>query len=97
MKIVILPAAQLELQDAIDYYDAQSIGLGDRFQEAYFAALDRIRDFPHACPRNGPNTRQRKLHRFPYALVYRADATKIVIAAVAHLHREPSYWRSRLS
>jgi hypothetical protein len=40
----------------------------------------------HACVR---------LTRFPYLVVYREDATRILVVAVAHEKRKPGYWRKR--
>lgn len=31
--------------------------------------------------------------RFPYAVLYRAEAEQILLVAVIHLHRRPGYWR----
>jgi hypothetical protein len=36
------------------------------------------------------------MQRFPYGIVYELSEIEIVLIAVAHLHREPEYWRSRL-
>jgi hypothetical protein len=35
------------------------------------------------------------MQRFPYGIIYEPSEVEIVIIAVAHLHREPEYWRSR--
>jgi hypothetical protein len=34
--------------------------------------------------------------RFPYGIIYELSEDEIVIIAVAPLHREPEYWRSRV-
>lgn len=97
MKLVILPAALAEFQNAVAYYEEQAPGLGDQFRQEYVNTLDRISKFPKIHPRNGEFTRQCRFRRFPYAIVYRIDPGKIVVAAVAHLKRDQSYWRGRLS
>ncbi len=97
MNIVILLEAEAELQDAVEYYDSESVALGDRLTAAYFQALDRIRDFPHVHPKGTLKTRKCKLQAFPYTLVYRARGDLITIYAVAHQSRKPGYWRGRLS
>jgi len=40
-------------------------------------------------------TRRYLLQRFPFSVVYRVEARRILIVAVAHARRRPSYWRSR--
>jgi hypothetical protein len=42
MKLEFLDPAQSEFDDAIDYYDAQSFGLGLEFEEEVKQALERI-------------------------------------------------------
>ena len=60
------------------------------------AAIDRIRRFPEAWHPMGNEIRRCRLRRFPYGLIYSKDETGILILAVAHSHREPSYWRDRV-
>jgi hypothetical protein len=33
--------------------------------------------------------------RFPYSIVYKEAADKIMIVAIAHQRRRPGYWRRR--
>jgi toxin ParE2 len=97
MNIVILPEAEAELQDAVEYYDGKGAGLSDRLIEAYFRALDRVRNFPEVHPKGRLRTRKCKLQDFPYTLVYRVHGQLITIFAVAHQSRHPGYWRGPLS
>ena len=48
MRINFLQIAQIELDDAIDYYNYEVPGLGDAFLTEVLNALDRIGDFPEA-------------------------------------------------
>lgn len=43
MKIEFLRAAQAELEETIDYYDKQRVGLGGEFSDEVEQALDRIK------------------------------------------------------
>lgn len=40
--------------------------------------------------------RRCRLSRFPYGLIYAIENADTLVLAVAHLHREPDYWRDRL-
>ncbi|MBC7976640.1 MAG: type II toxin-antitoxin system RelE/ParE family toxin [Myxococcales bacterium] len=42
------------------------------------------------------DVRVRVLHRYPYLIAYIIRDPQIVILAVAHQHRQPGYWLSRL-
>jgi hypothetical protein len=46
MKIRLLEIAQIELDQAIEYYNCESPGLGDAFLTEVLKALDRIGEFP---------------------------------------------------
>lgn len=96
MKWHIEAAAQIEVDDAADWYEAARVGLAAEFLDEFEAAVRRISEFPRAWPTIGERTRQHRLNRFPYGVVYRVREDEIVILAVAHLHRGPGYWRSRL-
>jgi plasmid stabilization system protein ParE len=44
------PAAQRELDEAAEFYDAEGIGLGAAFLDEAEHALKQIRDFPESSP-----------------------------------------------
>lgn len=48
MKINFLNIAQMELDDAVEYYNFEVPGLGDTFLAEVLNALDRIARFPEA-------------------------------------------------
>jgi len=89
------PGAETELEEAQNYYDTIDTALGNRFRAEFEASLERILDFPNAWHPLSKNIRRRRLASFPYGVIYRVKADEIRILAVMHLHREPSYWRSR--
>jgi toxin ParE2 len=91
-----LEVAREELDEAIKYYNDHAPGLGDAFLVETLAAIDRIERFPQAWHRLGENTRRCRLRRFPYSLVYNDEPGKILVLAVAHLHRHPDYWKDRV-
>ena len=97
MSLRVLEIAQLELDEAISYYNAQKPGLGDAFLLEAVAAIERIRKFPDAWHPLGPSLRRCRLRRFPYGLIYASNANEILIVAIAHAHRRPDYWRDRLT
>ena len=89
------PEAYMEADEARSWYENNSPGLGMAFIEAVQMAVDSIQDNPDMWPPYKYGTRRFFLRRFPFSLVYRHDATKIQIIAIAHLRRRPGYWRNR--
>ena len=96
MYISFLEIAQIELDDAIDFYNYEASGLGDDFLTEVLNALDRINEFPKAWQSCSKRTRRCQTRRFPYGIVYQIREHKILVIAVAHLHRNPDYWQDRI-
>jgi plasmid stabilization system protein ParE len=97
MKTVrFLQPAEEELFDAANYYEVHSSGLGEEFLKKIGSAILDISEYPERWPLIHPNIRRRLVHRFPYAILYRVDAHEVVILAVSHLHRHPTYWLKRI-
>ena len=97
MEMRLLEVAQQELDEAIEYYNAESPGLGDQFLLEVLSAFDRIRQFPTAWQPYTQNSYRCQTRRFSYGIVYQILESGILVVAVAHMHRQPGYWRDRLS
>ena len=96
MRIRFLDIAQIELDQAIEYYNYESPGLGDEFLTEVLKVIDRIGKFPEAWHRLSKRTRRCQTRRFPYGIIYQIREEEILVVAVANLHRRPDYWKERL-
>ncbi|MBM3334571.1 type II toxin-antitoxin system RelE/ParE family toxin [Candidatus Sumerlaeota bacterium] len=96
MEVRFLETAQIELDEVVEYYNSESSGLGDEFLLEALDAIERIRHFPKAWHPFTENTRKCRLRRFPYGVIYQTSNREILIVAIAHLHREPGYWKERI-
>jgi toxin ParE2 len=96
MRINFLQIAQIELDDAIDYYNYEIPGLGDAFLTEVLNALDRIGEFPEAWHPCSIRTRRCQTRRFPFGIIYQIRGKEILVVAVANLHRKPDYWKDRI-
>jgi len=94
-KVRFLKLAQLEVDDAVTWYNSQYVNLGTQFLDELDKAVRRIVAYPFSCPKIEANLRRGLLMRFPYGIIYGIDSDSIVVIAVAHLHREPRYWIDR--
>ena len=58
MRITFLDEAQLELDEAIEFYNNESDGLGSVFLQEVLNAIERIANFPNAWHPLSTNTRR---------------------------------------
>jgi plasmid stabilization system protein ParE len=82
-------------------YEQKERGRGELFQEAAFARIERLNNFPNAgAPARGVDgvvlARQVRLRKYPYLIVYVVSDDEIRVVAVAHEKQLPLYWASRL-
>lgn len=87
MKIRFRQEAELELQDALAWYEHCTAGLGGRFLEALDDCLDRIVRFPQAYPLVRGQARRALLQQFPYSLVFLIEADGILIISCRHFRQ----------
>lgn len=82
-------------------YEEQRAGLGLGFLGELRGTLAELRAAPgtgvpdRAAPAEAL-VRRRRVHRFPYAVVFAESTTEYVVIAVMHLRRQPGYWLARL-
>jgi toxin ParE2 len=96
MRIRFLEIAQIELDEAIEYYNHETPGLGKEFLAAVLSALARIGRFPEAWHPSSKRTRRCQTRRFPYGIIYQIRKEEILVVAIANLHRKPDYWKYRI-
>jgi len=90
------PVARRELEEAIDYYNAESQGLGSEFREEVQRVLALLTRFPRLGQPVRGSVRRMMLSRFPYHIYYRLlESDNLRILAVAHNRRRPEYWVGR--
>ncbi len=89
--------ATTELIHAIRWYEQQRAGLGGELFDAITETIDLIRTHPEiGVPRlTRRPSRQLRVNRFPYNVVYRIRDGDIYVVAVAHTSRRPDYWKHR--
>ncbi len=97
MKVTFLKVAEVELDDAFEYYESVQSGLGFYFLTEVEHAQTRITKFPFSYEEIGKYSRRCLVHKFPYGIIYQYTEAQeeILIVAVSHLHRIPDYWLAR--
>lgn len=69
--------AEIEYSEAIEWYEDQQIGLGNRFQDSVKKFIDAIDKNPLIYPNKKYDAREGKVEDFPYLIVYKIFPSKI--------------------
>ena len=89
------PLAERELNDAAQYYEMESRGLGSAFLAEVERCCAAIVEHPEAGHPIRGAVRRRLVGRFPYAILYTLRADVVRVVAVMNLKRRPGYWVGR--
>jgi len=96
LNVTFADEAGQEFAEAARWYTVEAGGFrATNFNNAVKRTINLLVAHPSLGTRSPYNTRRIVVHRYPYAVVYRADSDTVRIIAVAHQHRRPGYWRGR--
>lgn len=96
MRVIFDELTKIELDDGREYYEMEVTGLGKRFKQEVKRAINIIKKMPKIGSPESENIRRYILHKFPYKVLYSIEKDHIYVIAIAHLHREPTYWINRI-
>lgn len=102
MKVRLHDEAVVEAEEAARWYSKQQRGLGKEFTRELKRSLRSLRANPtrlpllETAPRN-VEVRRVVMARFPYKIIFEIIQNEVVVLAVAHGSRRPSYWLKRRS
>ncbi|OGC07836.1 hypothetical protein A2V82_15375 [candidate division KSB1 bacterium RBG_16_48_16] len=97
MTIKIHELATKEFNEAIEWYELQSEGLGKRFKRAVIEQINKIKKNPKWYLIEDDAIYKAYIPKFPYKILFTIENNKnIVVWAIAHMHRKPWYWQSRM-
>ena len=98
-RLVLRPSAELDIQDAAEWYEDEEVGLGGQFIDELRQVVHRIDALPSQFPEVGRGIRRALLKRFPCSIYFlirgEGDERTAVILAVLHQRRSPSVWKTR--
>ncbi len=87
--------AEEEFVEAALFYESRVSGLGSAFVVEVERAVTFARTNPEAGSPLGEKVRRVLVRRFPYSVIYRREAERLLTLAIAHQRRRPGYWRHR--
>ena len=86
-----------ELDDAIAWYEQRREGLGLELLAEVQSAISLAIAHPNRFPEAANGVRRCQTNRFPYGILYTCPGEQLFVVAVMHLHRDPDYWKHRIS
>jgi len=94
-KVEFHPEALDDARQARRWYGERSAPAAERFEAELRRAIELIALLPATGSPGAAGTRRLRLHGFPQSVIYRAQASTVLVLAIAHERREPGYWRAR--
>lgn len=94
-ELIIRPEAEAELAEAFEWYEERVQGLGSEFLISVDAAVHAIVRKPQQFAKVHKTVRRALLRRFPYAVFFLVEGTRIIILAFFHVKRDPKQWQER--
>ena len=95
--LVVTPAANRDIDEAMYWYDAQDQVLGNRFISAVQARFGDILNDPLRLRQlTGSTIRVSLLNHWPYMIYFRVVNERVRVIAIIHTSRDPNYINSRL-
>jgi plasmid stabilization system protein ParE len=91
----LLVAAEVEYNQAADWYLAQSRKAADRFASEVERAIEAVCSHPERYARWDDTYRYYLLDKFPYFMAYRHTDEQITIVAIRHTSRDEGAWTDR--
>ncbi len=96
VEVVFLLAAEMDVQAAYEWFDAQREGRGDQFLSHLKALESLLIKNPRMGVSVDSKIRKLLMPRFDYGIFYTIEGERIMVAAVLDLRRDPYFIRSRL-
>lgn len=90
-----LRGARRDFDESFDWYAERSTQAAVQFSDAVDAALAEVVADPLRFASTDGVHRECPLKRFPFRIVYRLVDERVLVVAIAHAKRRPSYWRDR--
>ena len=95
-KIVIAPEGFEDLNEALEFYLSKSPKIAHDFYSIIEYSLKTIQNAPKRWKIIENSFRSYVISRFPFKIIYFEEENEIIVIAIAHLKRNPDYWKTRI-
>ena len=93
-RVTTRSAADIDIQEARDWYERRRPGLGDEFLVAVAEAFLRLEESPERFPIYYKGFRRILTETFPYKVFFRIEGEAVIVVRVLHAAQEHT-WRLR--
>lgn len=89
-KIKILPLAENEIDESIEFYESRNKGLGKQFMSYLQSYLKVLKTNPQLFEiKKEPGYRELTLVKFPFVIIYEIIENEVIVYSVFHTSRNP--------
>ena len=89
-KLIIVPEAEIEISEAIVYYESKQQGLGSifvQYLDGYFYTLVKGKAFFEI--KRKPTFNELPIKKFPFIIIYEVVRNTIIVYSVFNTHQNP--------
>lgn len=94
--IIVRSEVWIDVESAIDWYNHEVAGLGQRFYQSFEQATSKIAESPYHYSFITKKVRRCPVKKFPYSVLYVVEEDNIYLLAVIHRRRSNAYIRKRI-
>lgn len=95
MRAILTKDAKDDLLNGIKWFDEFAMGLGDKFESEFYAALERVKKNPELFSPNHTGYRPCRLKRFTAVLYFRLDGDLLVVVGLFTSGQDERVLRNR--
>lgn len=93
--VIVRSEVWTDVESAVDWYEHEVAGLGQRFFQSFEQAIIKISANPFHYTFIKKQVRRCPVKKFPYSVLYVVDGNDIYLLAVIHRRRSNAYIRKR--
>jgi toxin ParE1/3/4 len=94
-ELSIRKEAELDIDSQFRYYERVRVGLGHDYLLCVEEAIVKIQRHPLIYKKIYKNLRRLSVRRYPHMVYFFIKDRTIVVTAVFHVRKNPSYWDDR--
>ncbi len=95
-RLIIRPEAETDIAQAFSWYEDRVSGLGSEFLRVLDATFNSILRNHDVYPEVHRNVRRALTRKFPFAVFFVVEETRMVVLSVFHVKRNPQEWEKRV-